>query len=156
MICWHSWDRVPYLTPCRNEKGSTVSATRHIKGNLILATYNSQEAVDNDDGSARYLTEGNVLMYGQYGMKSDFGGWLNHHEDNLYAYVCSCFGEGTNNTFANNTCVVRGGGGCYFWYALCAMPHGHAATSLGLVMLGLVMHSMPCRTSRARLSHAAA
>ena len=75
----------------------------------------------------RYLTEGNVLIYGQYGMKSDFGGWLNHHASNLYAYVCSCFGEGTNDTYANNTCVVRGGGGCYFWpqYASdCATRNG--------------------------------
>ena len=28
-----------------------------------------------DDGSAWYNTSGNVLIYAQYGMKSDFGGW---------------------------------------------------------------------------------
>ena len=29
-------------------------------------------------------TTGNVLIYSQYGMKSSFGGWQNHHTQNLY------------------------------------------------------------------------
>lgn len=56
-----------------------------------------------------------MLAYAQYGMKSDFGGWQNHHTHNLYAYVCSCYGEGADDVFTNNTCVVRSGGGCQFW-----------------------------------------
>ena len=66
-------------------------------------------------GSAWYNTTGNVLIYAQYGMKSDFGGWQNHHTHNILAYVCSCFGEGADDAFTNNFCVVRGGGGCQFW-----------------------------------------
>ena len=69
----------------------------------------------NDDGSTRYYASGNVLIYGAYGMKSDFGGWQNHHSANLYAMVCSCYGEGVNDSFTDNTCVVRDGGGCYYW-----------------------------------------
>ena len=115
----NSWDRVPYVTPCSSGsdtgKGSIVPKTRHIRQNLIVGTYSSQECIDNDDGSARYLTESNVLMFGAYGMKSDFGGWQNHHVGNVYAYVCSCFGEGTNDTYGNNTCILRDGGGCSFW-----------------------------------------
>jgi hypothetical protein len=32
-----------------------VPAFRRITKNLILATYNSQEAIDNDDGSTRWV-----------------------------------------------------------------------------------------------------
>jgi hypothetical protein len=56
-----------------------------------------------------------VLAFAQYGMKSDFGGWENHHSSNIYPYVCSCYGEGANDSYTNNTCITRGGGGCYFW-----------------------------------------
>ena len=48
-------------------------------------------------------------------MKSSFGGWQNWHTFNLYAYVCSCYGEGADDIFSNNTCVAKDGGGCYFW-----------------------------------------
>jgi hypothetical protein len=82
---------------------------------MIVGTYSSQECIDNDDGSAWYNTTGNVLVYGDYGMKSDFGGWQNHHTRNLYAYVCSCYGEGADDVYTNNTCVVRDGGGCPYW-----------------------------------------
>jgi hypothetical protein len=75
-----------------------------------------------------------VLVYGDYGMKSDFGGWQNHHSANLYAMVCSCYGEGANDSFTDNTCVVRDGGGCYFW------PHysSDCATRAGPPAPGLV------------------
>jgi hypothetical protein len=33
----------------------------------------------------------------------------------LYAYVCSCYGEGADDVYTNNTCVVRDGGGCPYW-----------------------------------------
>jgi hypothetical protein len=71
-----------------------------------------------------------VLAYASYGMKSDFGGWQNHHQGNIYPYVCSCYGEGANDTFQNNSCVVRDGGGCYFWPAYasdCSTRGGPAA-----------------------------
>ena len=106
-----------YITTIRTGSPSIVPAMRHLHHNFIIGTYNSQEAIDNDDGSARYLTEHNVLAFAQYGMKSDFGGWQNHHHANIYPYVCSCYGEGANDTYTNNTCIVKDGGGCYFWPA---------------------------------------
>lgn len=122
----NSWDRIPYITPVATGAASIVPAFRAIAGNYIVGTYNSQEAVDNDDGSARYHTSGNVLAFADYGMKSDFGGWQNHHSGNVYPYVCSCFGEGPNDSYTNNTCVTRPGGGCPYWppYASdCPPPH---------------------------------
>ena len=56
-------------------------------GNIIIANYGSQGAIDNDDSSAYYQALANVLAYGQMGMKSDFGGHDNYHVGNVYAYV---------------------------------------------------------------------
>ena len=53
----------------------------------MLANYGSQGAIDNDDSSGYYQALGNVLAYGQMGMKSDFGGHDNYHVGNVYAYV---------------------------------------------------------------------
>lgn len=50
-------------------------------------------------------------------MKSDYGGWQNNHHANIYPYVCSCYGEGANDSYTNNSCIVHDGGGCYFWPA---------------------------------------
>jgi hypothetical protein len=133
----NSWDRLPYITPIKTGAPSIVPADRTIRSNFIIGTYNSQEAVDNDDGSARYVTTENVLAFADYGMKSDFGGWLNHHSRNIYPYVCACYGEGTNDSYVNNTCVVRDGGGCYSWPAYpsdCTTRNGPPA--LGLVVKG--------------------
>lgn len=69
----------------------------------MLANYNSQEAIDNDDGSSFYKTHHNFFVYGEAGLKSDFGGHDNHHENNIYAYAGSAFGNGNNLRFINNT-----------------------------------------------------
>ena len=45
--------------------------------------------MDNDDGSSYYRTHHNFLVYGNQGMKNDFGGHDNHHHDNVYAYLGS-------------------------------------------------------------------
>ena len=126
----NSWSRLPYLTPIRNGTLSILPKPRVITGNAIIGTYSSQEGIDNDDGSAWYSTTGNVLINAQYGMKSDFGGWQNHHTGNLYPYVCSCYGEGADDLFMNNTCVMRKHSGCQYWpsYASDApTPRGPAA-----------------------------
>ena len=65
-------------------------AWRRIHHNFFVDNYSPQENVDNDDGSAYYLTHDNFLVYGNNGMKNDFGGHDNHHYRNVYAYV----GEG--------------------------------------------------------------
>jgi len=35
----------------------------------MLANYNSQEAIDNDDGSSFYHTHHNLFVYGDAGLK---------------------------------------------------------------------------------------
>jgi hypothetical protein len=104
----NSWDRVPYITTVGLHKGvaSVTPAYRRIHRNYLLATYNSQEAVDNDDGSAYYETTHNFIVYGGNGLKSDFGGHHNHHERNIYAYVGKCFVGGPNLRFADNVCQL--------------------------------------------------
>ena len=51
--------------------------------NLIFVLDNSQEAVDNDDGSGFFHTYSNVLVYGHYGQKADMAGHDNYHVGNL-------------------------------------------------------------------------
>jgi hypothetical protein len=47
-----SWDRSPFVYPdFETGKLTIVPAFRHISKNLIIGNYNSQEAIDNDDGS---------------------------------------------------------------------------------------------------------
>eukprot|EP01047_Picozoa_sp_COSAG01_P038117 COSAG01_NODE_3073_length_6635_cov_9.100061_5_plen_191_part_00 len=87
----------------------------NITRNLMIANYNAQEAVDNDDGSGFYHTTHNVLVYGRYGQKADMAGHDNWHVGNLYAYVYPlCYvdlggGEVTNTSHrdhhVNNTCI---------------------------------------------------
>lgn len=53
----------------------------------MIANYNAQEAIDNDDGSAYYNTHDNFLVYSGNGMKSDFSGHDNHAHNNIYGYI---------------------------------------------------------------------
>jgi hypothetical protein len=46
----NSWDRLPYITTIRTGEPSIVPAFRHLHHNYVIGTYNSQEAIDNDDG----------------------------------------------------------------------------------------------------------
>ena len=75
--------------------------------------YSPQENVDNDDGSAYYHTHHNFLVYGNNGMKNDFGGHDNHHYDNVYAYVGEALGvcgqqPGHEDYFYGNRVVLTG------------------------------------------------
>ena len=47
---------------------------RNVHNNLVLATYQSQEAFDTDDGSSYYYFHDNVELFADTGFKSDFGG----------------------------------------------------------------------------------
>ena len=117
---WNSWDRVPYITHNRNGAGgrpSIVPRTRQVHHNFWIGNYNSQEAMDTDDGSAYIHTFSNVFAYADNGLKSDFGGHDNVWERNLLLYVNNCYGAGFakfswpwpgyNDGFYNNTCVFR-------------------------------------------------
>lgn len=139
----NSWDRAPYITTIglRAPNPSVFPQFRNLHHNYFLANYNSQEAVDNDDGSSFYWTHDNFFVYGDNGLKSDFGGWIlpfysvhqvlgdnipfighdNHHENNVYAYVGGCFNEGNNLRFQNNTCILRGDHG---YSSDCELPVG--------------------------------
>jgi hypothetical protein len=109
---FNSWDRQPFLTTVRDGKTpSFVPAVNEIRRNFILGTYQTQEAVDNDDGTAYYHTHNNFFAYGGNGIKNDFDGHDNIHESNVYAYVGSC-GQvcnqlaGHNDGFSDNYCVT--------------------------------------------------
>merc|ERR1712196_247 len=91
---FNSWDRVPYITTIRNDSASIIPALREISHNFILSVYSSQEAIDTDDGSSYYNTHDNFFVYAANGLKSDFGGHDNYHNDNVYAFI-------------NNTCVAN-------------------------------------------------
>jgi hypothetical protein len=117
---WNSWDRVPYITELRygNGTGSVLPLPRTIHHNFILGTYNTQEAIDNDDGSSYYDTHHNVFVYGDNGLKVNFGAHDNKHRGNMYAYVGSCFygnpcascatpSDLANAEFSSNTCIFR-------------------------------------------------
>eukprot|EP01060_Flectonema_neradi_P036466 TRINITY_DN7008_c5_g2_i1.p1 TRINITY_DN7008_c5_g2~~TRINITY_DN7008_c5_g2_i1.p1 ORF type:complete len:938 (+),score=167.75 TRINITY_DN7008_c5_g2_i1:72-2885(+) len=144
---FNSWDRVPYLTNFgmhrvfdkANITGdmpghvlatgpSILSQFRVIKKNFILAVYNSQEAIDNDDGSCHYLTHDNYFVYATYGLKSDFGGQWNHHYNNIYAYVGGCYGHGNNDAFYDNLCQTRGNNG---YTSTCASDYPPTMTIKG-------------------------
>ena len=104
----NSWDRVPYITTVATGKPSVIPKWRHIHHNLFFAVYNSQEAVDNDDGSSHYNTTDNVQIYGTAGLKSDFGGDFNHHLRNTYVLIGSdCGHGGPDDELSNNDCILR-------------------------------------------------
>ena len=110
---FNSWDRTPQPN----------KAYDNIYGNFIIANYNSQEAIDNDDGSNYYNTHGNFFAYSGNGMKNDFGGHDNHHHNNIYAYVGQGFALMSQlpdhvDMFYNNTVILTKDG-----------DYGHGACS---------------------------
>ena len=91
--------------PAPSRSGTTSSQ------NFMIANYNSQEAIDNDDGSAYYQTHDNFFAYSGYGMKNDFGGHDNRHFNNIYAYIAEGFHDiaqrkGHEDYFYENTVVM--------------------------------------------------
>ena len=114
---FNSWDRNMYLVRQPGDDGSPSALPQFntIEQNLMIANYQSQEAIDNDDGSGFYHTRRNVIIYGRYGQKADMAGHDNYHVDNLYAYVYPvCYvdlggGEVANishrDHHQNNTCI---------------------------------------------------
>ena len=77
-----------YVTTVRNGTPSTIKAYDEIRQNFIIANYNSNEAVDNDDGSCFYQTYDNFFVYGlKNSLKNDVGGHNNIQYNNIIAYV---------------------------------------------------------------------
>jgi len=108
---FNSWDRQVYVTEILNGTPTWLKQWDDISHNFIIANYNSQEGIDNDDGSSYYHTHHNVMSYSGNGLKSDFGGHDNVHHDNLYAYVGRGFGivpqlPGHVDYFYSNTVVM--------------------------------------------------
>ena len=119
---FNSWDRQVYVTKVKNGTAQPDKAYDNIYSNFIIANYNSQEAIDNDDGSNNYNTHDNFFAYSGNGMKNDFGGHDNHHHNNIYAYVGHGYGivgqlPGHVDMFYDNTVVMTkdgdyGNGAC--------------------------------------------
>ena len=110
---FNSWDRQPFLTTVRTGEPSMQMQWREIHHNFFIDNYSPQEDVDNDDGSAYYHTHHNFLVYGNNGMKNDFGGHDNLQHDNIYAYVGKAIGispqlPGHQDQFFENKVVLTG------------------------------------------------
>ena len=122
---WNSWDRVPYITTIGNGSASIIPAWQQIHNNFIIGTYQTQEAIDTDDGSSYYNTTFNFFVYGDNGLKNDFGGHDNRHINNVYAYIANawtfCCISGANDKFINNSVIMRGNDG---YDSNCNLPQG--------------------------------
>lgn len=113
---FNSWDRQPFLTGyARRGAPSVTMLPRTLERNLLIVErwhHGRQWAIDNDDGSAGYLARRNVLAYGDYGLKSDYGGHDSTHVGNLYLRMTGAVMnharqlEGRALSFAHNRAVL--------------------------------------------------
>ena len=81
---------------------------------VVYYTYSPQVNVDTDDGSYRYRTHDNFLVYGQFGLKTFYGGHTNHQFRNIFAYVGQVLlfwdapmDDATANRFTNNRVILN-------------------------------------------------
>merc|ERR1712130_1093443 len=117
---FNSWDRQVYVTDV--DRRPSIKQWDNIHHNFFIANYHSQEAVDNDDGSAYYNTHDNFFSYSGRGMKNDFGGHDNHHHDNIYAFIgegmsLSGQSKGHEDYFYNNKVIMNTGNASLGKYA---------------------------------------
>jgi hypothetical protein len=122
----NAWDRSPYITTLRNGTASTVPAWINITRNFLIANYNPSLAIDNDDGSSYYHHTRNFIVYGQTGLKFDFGAHDVRAVGNYYAYIDLAFntngGGGAipggqrrgSKWFVNNTVILGAGSASIF------------------------------------------
>jgi len=113
---FNTWDRQPFLAYNFDGRASMIPEINHVRHNFLIANYQSQEAVDNDDGSAYWHTYKNFLVYAQNGMNCYFDGHSCLHAENIYAYPQNCAAyngchqlPGFNEVYTNNYCVTQGG-----------------------------------------------
>ena len=115
---FNSWDRQVYLTKVnQNGTPSTIKQYDIQIQNFMIANYNSVNSIDNDDGSCYYKAISNFMVYGIWGLKSDYSGHNTFHYNNIVGYVTNmCFAAYSYNTdpqivgyldgFYNNTCII--------------------------------------------------
>ena len=85
---FNSWDRQVFIAGDLNASDEQpFKQFDVIRQNIFIANYQSQEAIDTDDGSSYFHVHNNVLVYGNGGLKSDFGGHDNIHWSNVYAFI---------------------------------------------------------------------
>ena len=109
---FNSWDRQVFSV-----NNNPIKEYDSIYQNFLLSNYGGLYGVDNDDGSNYYQTYNNFMVYGQNGLKSNFGGHNNHHMNNIYAYMSqTCWKEHYTvpqpnspqiNKYINNTCILN-------------------------------------------------
>jgi hypothetical protein len=110
----NSWNRQVYVTNFAGSPSTFPAAPVRVDTNFILANYHSGWAVDNDDGSAYWITTNLVQVYGNSEMKSDFAGHSNTHENNLAIYLniamdtTNVVASNYTDVFRNNTLVFAG------------------------------------------------
>ena len=75
--CFNSWDRQVYLTTVRNGTASPIKGFDEIDHNFIIGNYDTQDCIDNDDGSCYYKQYNNFLIYGPNG-----------YDSNSQMYIC--------------------------------------------------------------------
>ena len=74
----------------RQSRAHSSLASLRRRGSATPAHHiGSQEATDNDDGSAYYDTHHNFFPFSEGGLKGDFGGHDNSHHHNLYSSMAS-------------------------------------------------------------------
>ena len=135
---FNSWDRQPYVTTVFDGKTpSTQKLDDVLSGNFFVANYQAGFAIDNDDASMFYRAHGNFLVYGDNGLKADFGGHDNVHFENIYAFPnIGCLVDITEQllghglTFFGNKCVMQqpGGSGLYAHFNCDDLADGANAT----------------------------
>jgi len=129
---FNSWDRQLFVTYKGTASTGFYTDYNHLTQNFLICNYESQEGIDNDDGSAYYNSSFNFMYLSGNGMKSDFGGHDNIHHHNVYAYVGHGFGicnqlKGHPDSFYSNH-VIQDKDGDYGGGQECATSDNADAT----------------------------
>mmetsp|Transcript_20004 Transcript_20004/g.27525 ORF Transcript_20004/g.27525 Transcript_20004/m.27525 type:complete len:912 (+) Transcript_20004:97-2832(+) len=112
---FNGWDRVPYITKVRNGEPSIIPANNEIHHNFFISNYQAYVPVDTDDGCSYFDVHHNFFVYGDFGLKSDFGGHDHYDHDNIYAFNGNAYGTGIPDiggnfdSFYHNRFIARAG-----------------------------------------------
>ena len=113
---YNSWDRQPYLTTTFDGSPSPFMAWRELSENFFINNYHMEMNIDTDDGTSYVEAHHNVLMGGEWAMKSDQGGHDNWQHDNLNVYASGAAVElfnsqqpGHEDRYWNNTIIQMNG-----------------------------------------------
>lgn len=113
---FNTWDRQPFLTTALNGTPSPYPAWRELSNNFFFNNYHMEMNIDTDDGSSWYTAHHNVLVGGEWAMKSDSGGHDNYQYNNLNIYgtgpavfLQNSQLPGHEDKFDNNTIIQNDG-----------------------------------------------